>query len=51
MNAEILNSIRNRIIELDDLLWLMPISEYRDETELLKELDKLNKMLVIAEGV
>ena len=50
MKFEILNEIRNRISEIDDLLWLMPISEYRDETELLKELDKLNKMLVIAEG-
>ena len=51
MKFEILDMIRNRIIELDDLLWLMPISEYRDETELLKELDKLNNMLAIAEGV
>ena len=50
MKFEILNDIRNRIIELDDLMWDMPIGEYRDATELLKEFDKLNKMLVIAEG-
>ena len=50
MKFEILDGIRNRIIELDDLLWDMPISEYRDATELLKELDTLNDMLAAAEG-
>ena len=49
MKFEIIDGIRNRIIELDNLLWEMPISEYRDEAELLEELDKLNKMLVVAE--
>ena len=39
-------AIQNRIIELDDLLWDMPISEYRDKTELVEEFDRLNKALV-----
>ena len=50
MKFEILDMIRNRIIELDDMLWNMSISDYRDETDLLlKELDKLNDMLAVAE--
>ena len=51
MKFEILDMIRNRIIELDDMLWNMSINEYRDETDLLlKELDKLNDMLAVADG-
>ena len=46
----IIDQIENRITELDDLLWEMPISEYRDETELVTEFNRLNKMLSIAKG-
>ena len=51
MKFEIINGIKNRIIELDNLLWEMTSEEYRDEgPELVKEFNRLNKMLEIAEG-
>ena len=50
MKFEILNDIRNRITELDDLLWEMSITDYRDAVALRTEFDKLNKILRIAEG-
>ena len=49
MEFEILNMIRNRIIELDDLLYEPHLLTREDQSEILKEFNKLNKMLVIAE--
>ena len=47
----LLNKIKNRITEIDNLLWEMSISDYRDETKLLKELHVLNQMLSVSESI
>ena len=46
----LIDQIENRLTEIDDLLWDMSISEYRDEVELTREFERLNKMLSIAKG-
>ena len=50
MKFEIKDMIRNRIIELDDLLYEPHLLTTEDQAEMFTEFDKLNKMLVIAEG-
>ena len=49
MKFEILDMIRNRIIEIDDDLHGLSINGENEGMELLKELDTLNDMLAIAE--